>query len=573
MTNRNTKKQNYTWDEYHLEVLSRIANGENLFITGKAGTGKTTLLREIKRQYEGEKIIAVVAPTGVAAENAGGFTLHSFLRIPMKPYLPDHKVCPELYQLDESAAEVVRKIDILIIDEVSMVRCDMLDAADKILQHYRGSAKPFGGLQLIMFGDLFQLSPVVPFDEDVHLSEYYKSPYFFCSYALKKLDWRVVELKNVYRQKATSFVEMLNRVRTATVTLNDIRTLDKHYDPDFQPDVDDDVVTLTTHIKKAKRWNNQMFAKLAGKSRIYAGTKRGFFREHYPVPMELELKVGARVMFLRNDNHEKRYVNGTMGWITRMEEDGVVVRKDNGDVVYVERATWEQYDYHVDKKTKTIFTEVSATYSQIPLKLAWAVSIHKSQGLTFDEVAIDAKDAFVSGQVYVALSRCRSMKGLHLLTHIPSQKITVDPFVMQFMDSIDADGKVNFDFELFEEEFEPEPLQLTVRDSKYEKIKEGSLKNFHRNIDLDLSRQLFKHEGSKICVNEMFKGIKKTWKFSDHNNGHCPFIIRKYKTVVFESWSYMPFCAEIDPIEVIGKENSNGIFNWNMKFRILKIIK
>ena len=491
----------------------------------------------------------------------------------MKPYLPEHRVCPELYKLDESATEVVRSLDILIIDEVSMVRCDMLDATDKILQYYRDSAEPFGGLQLIMFGDMFQLCPVVTSEDEVHLNEYYQCPYFFSSYALKNLDWKVVELKNVYRQKATVFVELLNRVRTASVTLDDIRTLDRHYDPDFQPDVDDDVITLTTHTRKARQWNNQMFARLHEQSQIFTGCRKGYYRDQLPVPLELELKIGSRVMFLRNDNHERRYVNGTMGWITRLYDDGVVVTKDNGDEVYVERVTWEQYDYHVDKKTKTIYTEVSATYSQIPLKLAWAVSIHKSQGLTFEEVAIDAHDAFASGQVYVALSRCRSLKGLHLLTRIPSQKITVDPHITKFMDAINSEGTVNLNIELQKQECESESLFLNVTNNNYLKIEEGIKKVYQRKIDLELSKRLFKHNGSEICVNDMFKGIKKTWKYSDQNNGHCPFIIRKYTTVKFESWDYAPFHAEIGPIEVVSKKDSDGSFNWVMKFRILKIIQ
>lgn len=240
---------NIKFDRYHKKALTCIADGENLFITGKAGTGKTTLLREIKERFQGKKVVAVLAPTGVAAENAEGFTMHSFLRLPLKPYLPQHKVLPNLYQLDEGGADVVRNIDILIIDEISMVRCDMLDATDMILRHYRNSRKPFGGVQLVMFGDLYQLCPVVKNDEWETLKEYYKSLYFFSCYAFQKLKYKVIELKNVYRQDDRDFIDLLNNIRTAKVQLDDINELDARYEPKYVPKVKDNVVTLMTHIR------------------------------------------------------------------------------------------------------------------------------------------------------------------------------------------------------------------------------------------------------------------------------------------------------------------------------------
>ena len=565
-----------TFDKYHKKALSCIEKGENLFITGKAGTGKTTLLKEIRRRYEGKKVLAVLAPTGVAAENAGGFTMHSFLRLPLKPYLPQHKVLPNLYQLDDGAAEAVRSIDILIIDEISMVRCDMLDATDMILRHYRKSRKPFGGIQLVMFGDLYQLCPVVKSDEWETLREYYKTLYFFCCYAFQKFKYRVVELKIVYRQDNRDFINLLNNIRVANVKLEDIKELDRRYEPKFRPKVNENVVTLMTHIKMTDEWNDDMFAKLRNKARTYDGWAWNWFGERFPVKYHLTLKVGSRVMFQRNDNLGHQFVNGTMGWVKALREDSIIVEKDSGELVNVERAKWEQLDYYVDKKTKTIYSEVSGTYTQFPLKLAWAVSIHKSQGLTFEEVAIDASKSFTFGQVYVALSRCKTLEGIHLLSKIPSHKIIADDIVKQYVDCIDKEGNVNLPEEFDPIKYETGALELNVKRSVFCNIRDGKKKNYHHTIyDPEYARKLFLHKNNKVCINRIFSSIKKEWSYWDTNDGHCPFVIRQYKKVVFictDMGKRME--ADIDgTTEVYQTVDSDGDDTWAFRFRIGKIKK
>lgn len=564
------------FDRYHKMALSCIAKGENLFITGKAGTGKTTLLREIRNRFEGKKVVAVLAPTGVAAENANGYTMHSFLRLPLKPYLPQHKVLPNLYQLDDSAADVVRSIEILIIDEISMVRCDMLDATDMILRHYRKSRKPFGGVQLVMFGDLYQLCPVAKQDEWETLKEYYKLLYFFSCYAFKKLKYRVVELKNVYRQDDRDFINLLNDIRTAKVKLEDIQMLDGRYEPKYVPKVKDNVVTLMTHVRMTDDWNEMMFSKVRNKLRTYDGKARNWFGERFPVKYHLELKVGARVMFQRNDNTGHQYVNGTLGWVKALHDEYIVVRKDNGELVNVEPAKWEQYKYYVDKKTKTIYTEVSGTYTQFPLKLAWAVSIHKSQGLTFEEVAIDAANSFTFGQVYVALSRCRTLEGIHLLSKIPSQKIIADNVVQQYMESIDMDGNVNLPEEFEPVKYEKGALELNVRRSVFCNIRDGIKKNYNHTIyDTDYAKKIFLHKDGKVCINKIFSSVKKEWSYWDINGGHCPFVVRQYKKAIFICHDMgQRLYADIDgSIEVYQTVDPDGDDTWAFRFRIGKVKK
>ncbi len=562
------KKKEIVLDEYQKLALDCIESGENLFITGKAGTGKTEILKKLRKIYEGKKVLAVVAPTGVAAENAEGFTMHSFLRLPLKPYLPEHEVLPSLYQLDAGTSETLRGIDMLVIDEISMVRCDMLDATDAILRHYRGNNLPFGGVQLVMFGDLYQLCPVVKSDEKEILDEYYNSLYFFSSYALQGLRYKVVELEKIHRQENRKFINLLNNIRVADVEYSDIKELDKRLEPDYHPGVTDKVVTLMTHIHKTDRWNEEMFEKLKNPVRTYSGTAWNWFGGRYPVKYNLKLKVGARVMFQRNDNEGHQYVNGTMGWVKSLYNDYILVEKDNGKIVDVKRARWEQYSYYVDKQTKKIYTEVSGTYTQFPLKLAWAVSIHKSQGLTFNEVAIDASKSFAFGQVYVALSRCRTLKGIHLLSKIPVQKIIADNIVRQYRECIDEEGNVKIPEYFENENYELEPLCLNVSENKYDKIEAGELKNYGRTIQtLDDAKKIFLYDGERICVNKVYANLKKDWNFTDTNNGDCPFIIRQYDEVEFycSKWDMYNLMKIDGRIDVTLDDRTQC---WKFRFRI-----
>lgn len=549
-----------------------MMSGVNLFITGKAGTGKTELLKRIyKDLVKQKKVVAVLAPTGIAAENAKGQTMHNFLRLPLKPYLPEHKTNPGLYQLSANVERIVKVLDVLVIDEISMVRCDMLDATDMILRHYRNNRKPFGGVQLVMFGDLYQLSPIAKSDEEETLRKYYKSLYFFSCYAFKKLNYKVVELQKIWRQDERDFINLLNHIREAEVNIEDLDMLQSRVEPDFFPSVKDNIVTLMTHNNQTDDWNDDMFDKLKTSSRTYEGKRSGdWFGERLPVKYCLKLKVGARVMFLRNDNDNNYYQNGTMGWVKELRYDSVVVTKDDGKNVEVERATWEQLDYYVDEKTKTILSFPVGTYKQIPLKLAWAVSIHKSQGLTFNEVVINAAKSFAYGQVYVALSRCKTLAGIHLLSPIPYQKIIADPIVKQYRECIDEEGNVKLPKEFEPIKYERTALELNVRSSRFWKIYDEELKKYNHSInDACLAAKFFKHERGAICVQDVFKSIKKDWNYWESYEGHCPFIQKVYRKVRF-------YCASDDMYIDADIDGSTEIYlnaegTWAFRFRIGKI--
>lgn len=423
-----------TLDEYGAKALELVMNGKSLFITGKAGTGKTTVLREIASKCRMEnKNVVVLAPTGVAAKNAGGVTLHSFLHLPLGPYIPGMKM-PNLYGLNKEEVRIVNRVDLLIIDEVSMVRCDLLDEIDDVLRHYRKNDKPFGGIQIVMFGDLYQLMPVASNDDWDKLREKYDSPYFFSSKALKKIDCPLFELKIIHRQDDRNFVTLLNNVRLGNVSSDELKELEGRYKKNFVPNDNDGYIRLTTHNWKSKSYNNKQLEKLQGTPYEYKAYIEDYFPvEDWPTNYILKLKLGARVMFVKNDNSHNQYVNGTLGTVKSLSDNSIVVRTDDGCDVAVKRHTWDYYRYQINKKTKEIEAVRCGSFKQYPLKLAWAVTIHKSQGLTFDKVVIDAGMAFTYGQVYVALSRCRKFHGIVLVSRITSKAIKTDPIVSEYM--------------------------------------------------------------------------------------------------------------------------------------------
>lgn len=435
----------YKPDKYGAKALELVMNGKSLFITGKAGTGKTTVLHEVSSQCKkNNKNVVVLAPTGVAAKNAGGVTIHSFLHLPLGPYIPGMRM-HKLYALNEEEITIVNKIDLMIIDEVSMVRCDLLDEIDDVLRHYRKNKLPFGGIQIVMFGDLYQLMPVAPDEDWEKLKEKYESPYFFSSKILQKMDCPMFELKIIHRQDERNFVTLLNNVRLGHVSSTELKELEGRYRKDFIPKDDEGYIRLTTHNWRSKSYNNRRLEELPGNSYEYKAYIEDFFpKEEWPTNYVLELKIGARVMFIKNDNEYGLYVNGTLGTVISLRDKSVVVRTDEGYEIDVERQTWDFYRYHINKKTKEIEAILCGSFKQYPLKLAWAVTIHKSQGLTFDKVVIDAGRAFTYGQVYVALSRCRRFHGIVLVSPITSKIIKTDPIVSEYMKSvtrIEIDGE------------------------------------------------------------------------------------------------------------------------------------
>ena len=565
------------FDKHSKEALRLIDEGKNLFITGKAGTGKTTLLGEVvKRLNEKRAISVVLAPTGVAAENADGVTIHSFLKLPLTPFIPHHRYS-NLYSLDVHAIEVVKKLDVIIIDEISMVRCDMLDAADMILRHYRHNRKPFGGVQLIMFGDLYQLMPVTKEEDwNVLKNHYrYRSCYFFCSEVLHKMDYYVVSLEKVYRQKDKSFINLLNNIRLGAIKAKDIDFLNTRYDPDFDTPNSDSVVMLKVKNKQTDNYNEDQLHKLKGVERVYWAFEDNWRPEKYPTSFKLIIKKGARIMFVKNGTN-KQYVNGTMGYVVGFGEDYIEVKKDDSNrSIYVERQTWDRLSYKINKKTKTVETEVIGSFKQFPLKLAWAVTVHKSQGLTFDEVAVDAAKSFTYGQVYVALSRCRTMEGLHLISQIPSQKIKADPLVKAYLDSISEDGRALpiKDIE-DDDEYETNSLVLWISERKYWNIKDGVAHKYSHSVeDSKYAEKIFKTKNGKLLINETFKGTRKKYSLFDMNGGNCPFIPRKYKTVTFKNEWYQPLKVEIvNDIEIRQGKDSYDDDTWIFEIRLGDII-
>ncbi len=424
-------------DEIGEQVISHTRNGQSFFLTGKAGTGKTTLIHYLQdRVIDHNKKIAILAPTGIAAKNAGGITIHSFLRLPLSIYLPRHKIIG-LYKLNQDSIEVVRSIDIMIIDEISMVRCDVFDMMDDVLRHYRKNDKPFGGIQLILVGDLYQLMPVAEDADWDKLKAYYNSVFFFNSQVYQNMHCPMLELNKVHRQEGTSrtaeyFVNLLNNVREGIISKTQLNTLQNKYDSNAQ--FYSSWIYLTTHRTKAWAINNKRLNKIYKPERSYEAEKIGYFpQDDYPTDSILKLKEGARVMFVKNDNISNLYKNGTLGRVVELTDDFVVVKiDDTKQTVVVSKEIWENQDYYIDKKTKTIETRVCGSFKQIPLKLAWAITIHKSQGLTFDKAVIDVGSAFTAGQVYVALSRCKRLKNIRLASEITRENIMVDPNVVKF---------------------------------------------------------------------------------------------------------------------------------------------
>ncbi|GGG82745.1 helicase [Parapedobacter pyrenivorans] len=421
----------------------------NIFLTGKAGTGKTTFLKYI-RQHSYKKM-AVAAPTGVAAMNAGGTTLHALFWLPFGLYIEDYELAwndddNHIYnrrrlfgkvKLTKQRRALLQEIDLLVIDEVSMLRADTLDAIDAILKNVRRDARPFGGTQVLFIGDMYQLPPVVKDREREIMGQYYPSPFFFDAKVLREYPPVLLELKKIYRQSEQTFINILNDIRNNCCTLQQLDLLNGYYKHDFMPPADEAYITLTSHNHRADTINKRELDTLVGKTvALKAKVSNDFPETLYPAEMELALKIGAQVMFIRNDSgDERRYYNGKIGHVKHIDSAGdnlIVAFKDGSDSVEVKREEWENIRYNYDKSQDKIEEVVLGTFAQFPLRLAWAITIHKSQGLTFDRAIIDAGASFAAGQVYVALSRLRTLDGLVLHSRISPHSIRTDQQVIRF---------------------------------------------------------------------------------------------------------------------------------------------
>ncbi|MFL1013683.1 helix-turn-helix domain-containing protein [Flavisericum labens] len=421
-----------------LQLAWDFVNNTNrsIFLTGKAGTGKTTFLHRLK--MHSLKRLVVVAPTGVAAINAKGVTIHSFFQMPFGPILPDTDLNTSKgfnRKFSKTKINIIKSMDLLVIDEMSMVRADLLDGIDRTLRRFRNRNMVFGGIQVLMIGDLQQLSPVIKEQEWDLLKHIYKNGFFFSSLAFQECKAITIELKHIYRQENPRFIEILNEIRNNKLSQEGAQELNKRFIADFTPKPDDGYISLTTHNNKAEATNQTELEKLKTNSVTYRAEIDGKFPEYaYPNKENLELKVGAQVMFVKNDSSgEKRYFNGKIGKVIHLDSDEVVVHCPDDDFnIIVTPEIWENIKYSVDAETKAITEDKIGSYTQMPLRLAWSITIHKSQGLTFDKAIIDAQGAFAHGQTYVALSRCKSLGGLVLKSKIHPNQIISDGNVNAF---------------------------------------------------------------------------------------------------------------------------------------------
>ncbi|MBQ5403258.1 MAG: helix-turn-helix domain-containing protein [Bacteroidales bacterium] len=564
--------------------------GRNVFLTGKAGTGKTTFLKQLKESSP--KRMIVTSPTGVAAVNAGGVTLHSFFQLPLGPQIPGATHTENRkFNFQKTKIDIIRSLELLVIDEISMVRADLLDSVDAVLRRYRGNDKPFGGVQMLLIGDMQQLSPVVrPEDEEI-LKPYYETYYFFGSKAWAQTDYVCIELNEVFRQSDSDFISILNEIRECKAGQSTIEKLNRRYIPNFQPPEGEDIVTLVTTNYQAERINQTHLLGLKTAIESFDAEVSGDFPESaYPVEKHLVLKKDSVVMFLKNDpSPMKEFYNGKIGRITGFEDNCVIVKcKGDADEIKVSPLTWDNTKYTVNSDTKEITEEVVGTFKQIPLKTAWAVTIHKSQGLTFDKLMIDASNSFAHGQVYVALSRCRSLEGLILLKPLSIRDLIYDNQVNSFSRTVEEKipdntilikDKRDYYFDTVQDLFDFKPIFNTIKDLQRQILVAGNsvAGNFH-SID-GIDSVIY---GDMIAVSEKFLNnirsnyaqsldIESETTLSERIRKGCKYYLQKLKDLTdsaIESFDFV--CDDKNKRSKIAEAWQRLDFLYNLKKTLLE---
>ncbi len=544
----------------------------NVFLTGRAGTGKTTFLHQLKKSSP--KRMVVVAPTGVAAINAGGVTIHSFFQMPFGPFIPGAKRADDessqngkpIFKLSREKVNIIKSIDLLVIDEVSMVRADLLDGIDEVLRRYKVRSKPFGGVQLLMIGDLNQLAPVVKDEEWSMLRNHYSTPFFFGSRALQQTDYVSIELKHIFRQSDRNFIELLNKVRENALDAETLNLLNSRYVSNYAVNAPDGFITLTTHNYQALAINEKKLNALQGSVAHFKAEVKGDFPEYmYPTEFNLGLKVGAQVMFVKNHSSpEKLYYNGKIGTIIDIDEDIITVEcPGDHSPIEVGKEEWQNCKYSLNEAALEIEESVIGTFLQHPLKLAWAITIHKSQGLTFEKVIIDAKSAFAFGQVYVALSRCKTFEGLFLNSKIGESSIKTDASIRSFTREIEenppskqvlTDSKLAYQqtlvFELFDFGYIANALKFLIKQAN-ENIAsiDAVLVETLESILLQFSVELFDvNEKFKFQLQQLFstkQGIESNPVLIDRISKASEYYCNKFDTIL------------VQPIKALSIESDN----------------
>lgn len=512
-----------TVDNPQLELAFNFVQytNRNVFLTGKAGTGKTTFLHNLKSVSP--KRMIIVAPTGIAAINAGGVTIHSFFQLPFGPFIPSEDnnygkstgFHQNIHKFNKEKINIIKSLDLLVIDEISMVRADLLDGIDDVLRRFKDKSRPFGGVQLLMIGDIQQLAPVVKEDEWEILKPWYNTAYFFSSRALLKTKYVSIELRHIYRQSDKIFIDLLNKVRENKADVGTLDELNKRYNPTIAKNTPEGYIILTTHNHKAKAINEHKLGQIESKSFKFKADIQGDFPEYaYPTDYELTLKKGAQVMFIKNDHSPaKLYYNGKIGIIERIDTDTISVKcPDDPQSIPVMKSEWHNSKYTINEETGEIKENIEGTFTQYPLKLAWAITIHKSQGLTFEKAIIDANASFTHGQVYVALSRCKTLEGMILSSKLSLESIKSDINVQEFSREVESNPP---DIELLEQSKYEYQQSLIFELFDFNQIKEQviyCLRLYQQNIESLHTGLKDNLEQVLLCVNTHLMGIADKFK-------------------------------------------------------------